>query len=119
MSTTPDPRPRVRADHRTIEGQACTSCGWKTFGTVGRCAQCGTPLVAAEFGPAGTVWSSTVVRVPVPGRMPPYAVGYIDFDDGPRVLCHLDAIEERPPVGTRVAICGSTTDGDVLVELTS
>jgi len=51
--------------------------------------------------------------------MPPYAVGYIDFDDGPRVLCHLDAIEERPPVGTRVAICGSTTDGDVLVELTS
>jgi len=119
MSTMPDPRPRVRADYRTIEGQFCPSCRWRTFSSVGHCAQCGTPMVATEFGPAGTVWSSTVVRVPVPGRVPPYAVGYVDFDNGPRVLCHLDAIETRPPVGARVAICGSTADGDVLVELTS
>ena len=117
MSTTPDPRPRVQADHRTIEGQSCPSCSWTTFGTVGRCAECGASLVAAEFGPGGTIWSSTVVRVPVPGRTPPYAVGYVDIDDGPRVLCHLGATDERPPVGARVAISGSTADGDVLVEV--
>jgi uncharacterized OB-fold protein len=76
-------------------------------------------MLAAEFGPGGTLWSSTVVRVPVPGRTPPYAVGYVDFDNGPRVLCHLTAIDKRPAVGTRVTIFGSTPDGDVLVEVRS
>jgi uncharacterized protein len=119
MSTTPDPRPRVQAAHRTIEGQSCPSCQWTTFGTVGRCAVCGSTLEASTFGPDGTLWSSTVVRVPVPGRTPPYAVGYVDLDAGPRVLCHLTTTDDRPPVGARVAICGSTADGDVLVEVTS
>jgi uncharacterized OB-fold protein len=118
MSTTPDPRPRVQADRRTVAGQSCPSCQWTTVGTIGRCAVCGTTLQATTFGPGGTLWSSTIVRVPVPGRTPPYAVGYVDLDAGPRVLCHLTA-DNRPPVGTRVAICGSTAEGDVLVEVAS
>lgn len=71
------------------------------------------------FGPGGIVWSSTVVRVPVPGRTPPYTVAYVDLDDGPRVLCHVDGLTNRPPVGHRVRLCGTTADGDLLVEIES
>ena len=76
------------------------------------------------FGPSGTVWSSTVVRVPVPGRTPPYGLAYVDLDNGPRVLAHVadtgtDAGTERVPPGTRVTIVGETLDGDVLVAVVS
>lgn len=119
MSTTPDPRPRLRDDRQTLEGRCCPSCGWSTTSSIDRCALCTDQLVDATFGPEGTVWSSTVVRVAVPGRTPPYAVGYIDLDDGPRVLCHFSDTETRAPVGSRVSICGSTNDGDVMVQVTS
>lgn len=80
------------------------------------------------FGPSGTVWSSTVVRVPVPGRTPPYGLAYVDLDNGPRVLAHVadpgtdtgtDPGTERVPPGTRVTIVGETLDGDVLVAVVS
>ena len=76
------------------------------------------------FGPSGTVWSSTVVRVPVPGRTPPYGLAYVDLDNGPRVLAHVadagtDTGTERVPPGTRVTIVGETLDGDVLVAVAS
>ena len=70
-------------------------------------------MTEAEFGPDGTVWSATVVRIPVPGRMPPYALAYVDLDDGPRVLAHAD---DAVPIGARVRLKEST-DGDVRVEV--
>ena len=61
------------------------------------------------------MWSSTVVRVPIPGRMPPAVMAYVDLDDGPRVLCHIGSGTERLPIGSRVRVVGVTAHGDLEV----
>lgn len=63
------------------------------------------------------MWSSTVVRVPVPGRTPPYAMAYVDVDDGPRILAHVDGPAERIAVGTRVTLTIGDAEGDLTVEV--
>ena len=78
------------------------------------CPACGSHQVGATFGPRGTVWSSTVVRVPIPGRTPPYVLAYVDLDDGPRLLCHLEGHVERAPVGTPVELTGHNEHGDLV-----
>lgn len=90
-----------------------------------RCPDCGGEVIAAQFGPEGTVWSATVVRIPVPGRTPPYTLVYVDLDDGPRVLAHLDdqplgmsrLTVAPPPIGARVRLLESAPDGDLRVEV--
>jgi uncharacterized OB-fold protein len=69
----------------------------------------------AWFGPDGAVWSSTVVHIPVGRWKPPYAIAYVDLDDGPRVLAHLGPAAVLPP-GTRIRVRGGTESGDILVE---
>lgn len=94
-----------------VVGARCTRCGHRVAFARPRCPACRGPVEAAEFGPGGTVWSSTVVRIPVPGREPPYALAYVDLDDGPRVLTHLDGTA-APDVGTRVRLTASAPDPD-------
>lgn len=122
MSTVPDPRPAVVDADRPgdrIAGSRCSACGHPSLWSSPRCQVCGGSTVAATFGPGGTVWSSTVVRVPVPGRTPPYTLAYVDLDDGPRVLAHVGGTTERLAPGERVRLAGSTPDGDVRVEAAS
>jgi uncharacterized OB-fold protein len=54
--------------------------------------------------------------VPLPGRIPPYALAYVDLDDGPRVLAHLDGEPRRLPAGARVGLSGLSVDGDLVFE---
>lgn len=72
----------------------------------------------ATFGPSGTVWSSTVVRIPVQDRQPPYVVAYVDIDDGPRVLAGVAALTDMaaPRPGSRVRLV-EPTGGDLMVEV--
>jgi uncharacterized OB-fold protein len=73
--------------------------------------------VPALFGPHGTVWSSTVLRIPLPGRQPPLALAYVDLDNGPRVLGHLaESAQRRLHAGHRVRVAGTTHEGDPLFE---
>jgi len=66
----------------------------------------------------GTVFSATVVRVAVPGRTPPYALAYVDLDDGPRILSHaLDTSHAFAP-HERVELVGRTEQGDPVVAST-
>ncbi|MGV0739732.1 OB-fold domain-containing protein [Mycobacterium syngnathidarum] len=76
-------------------------------------------MTEAVFGPTGTVWSSTVIRIPIPGRTPPYGIAYVNLDDGPRVTVHTaaDPADGPVPVGTRVRISGTNDTGDVEVEV--
>jgi acetyl-CoA acetyltransferase len=60
------------------------------------------------------VWSSTVVRIAVGDRQPPYGLAVVDLADGPRILAHLSEDEVLPP-GTTVEVLGITADGDVLI----
>lgn len=120
MTTTPDPRPRVRTDNQTarLAGYRCTSCEYPMLWGPPVCPLCGSTTEPTEFGPAGTVWSSTVVRVPVPDRTPPYVMAYVDLENGPRILAHVgtpDGEAHRVAVGTRVVLTASTEQGDVRV----
>lgn len=113
-----DPRPRtVRRDGQTLlAGWRCTSCSLPRAARAWRCPDCGGELADAEFGPAGTVWSSTVVHLDISGIAAPYALAYVDLDDGPRFLAHIAGATAPVRVGTRVTVTGTDDRGDVHVQ---
>jgi len=126
--TIADPRPVVQQGPDglcRVAGQRCRSCGEVAAFAWPRCPACRGEVEPAAFGPDGTVWSSTVVRIPLPGRTPPYALAYVDLDDGPRVLAHVVAppngprgpVDAAPPIGGRVRLAAPSPDGDVAVEV--
>lgn len=63
-------------------GSCCTKCGRKFFPARVFCPDCfdeGT-MEKARLNNKGTIYTSTVVRVPSPiGIKPPYAYGYVDL----------------------------------------
>lgn len=108
-----DPRPEVRGEH--VIGARCGACGYPSAPPAPWCPACQCrDLKPAEFGPGGTVWSSTLVHIPVGRWKPPYALAYVDLDEGPRVLAHLQE-PATLKVGTRVRISGSDEGGDLIV----
>lgn len=111
----PDPRPRVDdgADGPVVRGTRCAACGHPSLDPVARCPVCRGPSQDATFAGRGTVFSSTVLRIPVGGHEPPTALVYVDLDDGPRVLGHAPGDRVVPP-GTRVRLTGVTAQGDPL-----
>jgi uncharacterized OB-fold protein len=108
-----DPRPVVHEGR--VLGVRCTDCRHPSPQPVPRCPVCFGAVAEERFGPAGTVWSSTVVHLPVGGHRPPFALAYVDLEDGPRVLAHLDGAERVAP-GTRVQVSGAP-GGDLAVRL--
>jgi uncharacterized OB-fold protein len=117
VRTLPDPRPVSRTDDDgrvRLCGWRCVECDHPLALPAPWCPRCRGALHPAEFGPAGTVWSSTVLRVGLPGRTPPYGLVYVDLADGPRVLGHLVAEPPvRLPVGAAVALTTPTEFGDI------
>ena len=113
-----DPRPRFLTASGRVVGRRCAACGHVTVHPRVRCPECGDRLESTSFGPVGQVWSSTVVRIPIPEREPPFALVYVDLDDGPRLLAHVQRDGEAiaPPIGSRVRVVGMTNTGDIEVE---
>lgn len=110
-----DPRPQVQGD--AVVGARCSACGYPSAPTAPWCPVCQSrEQVPATFGPGGTVWSSTLVRIPVGRWKPPYAIAYVDLDDGPRVLAHLETAEIAK-AGTRVRVVGADDGGDLVVRV--
>jgi uncharacterized OB-fold protein len=106
-----DPRPVLDGD--AVLGSRCTACRYPTTQPgLPWCPVCYAPTEPARFARAGTVWSSTVIAIPVGTRRPPFGLAYLDLDDGPRVLVHLaePAVIE---LGARLEISG-TDDGDLV-----
>jgi len=122
-AAVPDPRPEIRNRQPSgsglgeVVGVRCESCGHVTAYSWPVCPACAGPVSPTGFGPGGTVWSSTVVRIPVPGHTPPYGLAYVDLDDGPRVLCHLAGEPRAVPGGTRVRLLAPDGSGDPRVEV--
>jgi uncharacterized protein len=116
--TAIDPRPRWSKTHDgwRLEGARCTSCGHVTVEAAAWCARCYGAVESGSFGPDGAVWAATVVRIPLPGREPPYALAYVDLDDGPRLLAHVMG-SAAPRAGTRVRLAGPSAAGDPQVEV--
>ena len=112
-----DPRPVVEGQQ--VLGARCASCGYSTAPAAPWCPACQSrDQQRAVFGPLGTVWSSTLVQIPVGRWKPPYALAYVDLDDGPRVLAHL-AAPAMLKAGTRVRITGADEGGDLIVSTES
>ena len=113
-----DPRPDATPEG--LRGGRCTSCGYPMLYRPPLCPSCGgSPVERATFGPGGTVWSSTVLRIRVADRKPPAVLAYVDFDEGPRALVHVDGPAEGPlRPGTRVRLLGRDDRGDPLVRAT-
>ncbi len=112
----PDPRLRVREEDGavTLPVSTCEECGYVAAPEVPACPRCGAPTTAGAAGPRGRVWASTVVRIPVPGRTPPYGLAYVDLDGGPRVLAH-SAGKEPLAVGSVVELAPQSGAGDLTV----
>jgi uncharacterized protein len=114
-----DPRPeidRTATGEWAVAGRRCRACGEPVAYAWPRCPACAGAVEPAHFGPHGTVWSSTVVRIAVPGHTPPYGLAYVDLDDGPRVLAHT-AGDAPAPIDGRVRLTGVSDDGDLQVEV--
>jgi uncharacterized OB-fold protein len=111
-----DPRPpvEVSGDVVTLLASSCASCGYVAAGEVPACPACGAEVSRASCGPRGSVWASTVVRIPVPGREPPYGLAYVDIEDGPRILAHTPG-DAALPVGSSVELGPLSEAGDLTV----
>lgn len=106
-----DPRPVLDGD--AVLGSRCTVCRYPTAQQhLPWCPVCYRATAPARFARAGTAWSSTVVAIPVGTRRPPFGLAYLDLDDGPRVLVHLDK-PAALKLGARLEITG-TNDGDLI-----
>lgn len=108
-----DPRPAVVDG--VIAGTTCTECGHASTRREGRCERCLGDTTPSTFGPGATVWSATTVHIRVGDREPPFALAYVDLDDGPRILAHV-AGPHTPSVGAAVRVVGES-DGDVVVDV--
>jgi uncharacterized protein len=120
VTTSPDPRPQAVVDTDgvlRITGSRCTACGHPMLVHPPRCSRCFAAVVPDRFGPTGTVWSSTVVRIAVPGRTPPYTLAYVDLHNGPRVLAEVLGATERVEVGTEVTFGQQSEIGNLTVAL--
>jgi uncharacterized OB-fold protein len=119
-----DPRPVLEqnGDQWVVLGYRCEDCQYCLAASRPRCPVCHGSLTPARFGPGGVVWSGTVLRTPVADRTPPIGLAYVDFDEGPRVLCHFGddlagAEPEVPTVGARVELMGLTDLNDPKVRI--
>ncbi|SNS35630.1 Zn-ribbon domain-containing OB-fold protein [Rhodococcoides kyotonense] len=111
-----DSRPVFR-DGR-VHGLRCTVCrNPSAQRDLPWCPVCRGSLAPDTFSPSGRLWASTLVAIPVGNRTPPFALGYIDLDDGPRVLAHL-AEPTSLPIDTRVTVTGLEF-GDLVAEVDS
>lgn len=112
-----DPRPHVDEQGDVLVGVRCTVCEHPMPTPRPACAACGGRVTEARFGPGGRVYSSTVVRIAVGDRVPPYALAYVDLDHGPRVLAHVAGEDpSAPAVESRVRLVKPVL-GDVVVEV--
>ena len=68
-----------------LEGSRCDSCGTVFFPPRALCAHCSGAVATehVELGPRGHLYSLTNLHV---GPIAPCAVGYVDLEDGVRVL---------------------------------
>lgn len=74
----------------TLVGGVCRSCGALAFPYTPICSSCmSEEIERAPMPGQGTLYSFTVVHVGPKNWAKPYAVGYIDLDNGVRVFSHL------------------------------
>jgi uncharacterized protein len=71
------------------------------------------------FGSEGVIWATTTIHVTdAAERELPYTLAYVDIDDGPRLLAHVEGGPAlKAAVGERARLIGTTAHGDPKAEL--
>lgn len=73
-----------------LVGGACAACGSKMFPFAPVCPACMSEDIARErLARRGTLYTFTILHVGPKMWHKPFAVGYVDLDDGVRVFGHL------------------------------
>jgi uncharacterized protein len=105
----PDTAPfwTATTQHR-LTCQVCASCGQTVWHPRRHCTGCLSPdLRWHDSAGAGTVYTYTVIRqhglAYFRNRLP-YVVGFIDLDEGFRMLAEIDAPPDAVRVGQRVTV---------------
>jgi benzoylsuccinyl-CoA thiolase BbsA subunit len=79
-------------------------------------------MAEVRLSRSGKLYSYTIIHVDTPGFKAPYAVGYVDLTEGPRVFGHLDGWQDDPiPLDSSVEIyagpIGKDRDGSELISV--
>lgn len=75
-------------------GSKCRSCGAHFFPVREACAGClGQDLETVRFSTEGTLYTYSVVRQSTPAFEVPYALGYVDFPEGVRIMGQLAGVD--------------------------
>jgi uncharacterized OB-fold protein len=87
-----------------LSGKQCERCGAYAVGDAAYCpAGCGATMQDVAFDATGTVYASTTVHVSTPNFEAPYRLGYVDLDNGLRLLGHFEGAPAVAP-GQRVHV---------------
>lgn len=95
-----------QVDPPRLLGSQCPACMAKTFPARDFCPDCTTeqaPLPAV-LANEGSILTYTVVHQAPGNWSTPYALAYVDLDDGVRVLAQIDHPHERLHIGLRVRL---------------
>jgi uncharacterized OB-fold protein len=98
----------------------CGACGALSFPHAQVCIECLSENIKIEEMPDyGTLYSYSIVRVGQPKDKVPYAVGYIDLENGLRLFSHISdiiALKINLPVSIRVTSAGEAEDSAPLYQ---
>ncbi|MEV1295510.1 OB-fold domain-containing protein [Pseudonocardia sp. NPDC049635] len=83
-------------------GSRCPECRAMASPPVPRCVECAAPTRRVPLADRGTLYAFTTVRVSSSAQTP-YTIGYVDLDDGVRVLTGV-ADPETATVDCRVIV---------------
>ncbi len=98
-------------------GAVCRSCGSRMFPFAPVCPACMSEEMAREPMPRlGTLYSFTIVHVGPKNWQKPYALGYVDLENGVRVFSHLrgGTFASGQTVELSTAEIGRTAEGALI-----
>ncbi len=99
-------------------GSRCRSCGAHFFPVREVCSGClSDDLETIGFSTEGTLYTYSVVRQSTPAFEVPYALGYVDFPEGVRIMgqisgCDLDEITIGMPMVLSLEPFGEDDEGN-------
>jgi|SRR3990172_2215014 len=114
----------LASESAQLVGGRCAGCGKVFFPRFNACPSCATRKSMAEvrLSRRGKLYSYSIIHVDTPGFKAPYAVGYVDLPEGPRVFGHVDGWQSGPiPLDISVDIyagpIGKDRDGAELISV--
>lgn len=94
------------AEGAFLIGGSCAACGFITLGVRDTCPECWArgKMKMVPLGRRGTIYTCTVIHQGPDGYDTPFAVGYVDIEQGVRVFSHLSQKPTSPKPGMQVRL---------------